>query len=425
MSVNISAIAANYTGKIFLRFHVQSGTSHYFWMIDDIVIAESPTNDISAQSGYYGFTPVGTSGYEYTRIPVTHIQSADFSIFVDNIGTAAQTGTQLNVDINSGLFNASTPPITLPSLVRDTLQILNSWTPPATLGIDYTVTLDVTSDFADASPANNTVTFAPFQVSEHIIAIDDYSTTPGNGGRQSEPSGATEHEVGNFFEAAIDDIGVGIEFLAGSASTIGAAVVEAVLYRSDDATSRVFIAKSTSYTVVTADATTPRTLLLIDPSTGEAPILQKDVAYFMAIHSFDDNFQIATSGTGPAPNTIAAPHSNVYFPNAAAPTTTYGLSRTPMIRMNLDQSLVGVNEIERAIKFNVYPNPGKGEFNINLSSQDNNNVNLTVKNVVGQTVLTETVSVAGNTKHKISLTDYSKGIYFLTIDNETVKLIVE
>jgi len=90
-----------------------------------------------------------------------------------------------------------------------------------------------------------------------------------------------------------------------------------------------------------------------------------------------------------------------------------------------EESTISVNELNNNFKFNVFPNPSNGVFNINLSSNDDNNVNLTVKNVVGQTVLTETVNVSGNTNHQISLTDYSKGIYFLTIGNETVKLIVE
>ena len=129
---------------------------------------------------------------------------------------------------------------------------------------------------------------------------------------------------------------------------------------------------------------------------------------------------------GPAPNTNSAQHSTVSFPNRGAATTTYSLTGTPMIRLTIDpQYGVGVEEVEKDIRFNVFPNPSRGIFNINLSSNDENTVNLAVKNVVGQTVLTETVNVAGTTRHQISLANYSKGIYFLTIGNETTKLIVE
>ena len=106
------------------------------------------------------------------------------------------------------------------------------------------------------------------------------------------------------------------------------------------------------------------------------------------------------------------------------PSAQFYTCSTPMVRMNFDPTLpVGVEEINTEVNFSAFPNPSKGVFNINLSSNDANNVNLTVNNIVRQTVINETVS--GNANHKISLTDHSKGIYFLTIINETVKLIVE
>ena len=426
VSINISAIAGSYTGKIWVRFHIKSGSEAYYWMIDDITVVEAPTNDITAQAPYYGFTPVGTFGYQYTRIPVNHIQSADFTMIVDNIGTADQTGTQLNVDINDGsasVFNQSTTAMTLNSLTRDTLEMLGQWTPPATTGIPYTVTIDVSSDSTDLTPNNNGAVFPPFQVSQYTVALDDYSTTPGNGGAQADPNGATEHEAGNFMEAVISEAAPGVEFLAGSNTTIGASI-DAVLYRSSGG-DYIEIARSANYVVTAADTATPKTLLLIDGLTGQAPILQADSVYFFGIHSFDDSFQWATSGVGPAPNTNSATHSSVSFPNRASATTTYSLTGTPMIRLILDPNLIGVDEVEKDVKFNVFPNPSNGVFNINFSSNEENNVNLTVKNVVGQTVITETVNVSGKTNHQISLSDYSKGIYFLTVGNETVKLIVE
>ena len=426
-SINISAIAGSYTGKIWLRFYVKSGSSHYYNMIDDIAVVEAPTNDLVTQAPYYGFTPVGTFGYQYTRIPVAHIQSADFTMIVDNIGTADQTGTQLNVDINDGstsVFNQSTTAMTLNSLTRDTLEMLGQWTPPATIGVPYTVTIDVSSDSTDLTPNNNGAVFNPFQVSQYTVALDDYSTTPGNGGAQADPNGATEHEAGNFMEAVISEAATGVEFLAGSNTTIGTSI-DAVLYRSSGG-DYIEIARSANYQVQAADTATPKTLSLIDNLTGQSPVLQADSVYFFGIHSFDDSFIMATSGVGPAPNTNSASHSSVSFPNRASATTTYSLTRTPMIRLTFDPQFgVGVNEVENTLNFNVFPNPSNGVFNINFSSNEENNVNLTVKNVVGQTVITETVNVSGKTNHQISLSDYSKGIYFLTVGNETVKLIVE
>ena len=424
--INISQIAANYTGKIWLRFHIKSGTSHYFWMIDDISVEVPPANDISTTAGYYGFTPIGKHGMQYTRIPLAHIQPINFSMIAENIGFQHQTGTNLTVDINDGsssIFNQSTTDITLDSLIKDTLEMLSAWTPPATIGIPYSVTMNVFSDSVDYTPNNNTYTFPPFEVSQYTYALDDYSATPGNGGAQSDPNGATEHEIGNFFEAVVDDIATGVEFLAGSNSTIET-VVDAVLYRYSGG-DYIEIARSTPHIITASDTTTPITLHLVDSATSSSPNIQKDSLYFVGIHSVTDAFQIATSGTGPNPNTPTKYyHSVVSFPNRGSATTTYSLTNTPMIRLTTDPVYLTINEKKNKIKFNIFPNPSNGVFNVNFSSNEENNVNLTVKNVIGETVITETVNVSGNTNHQISLADYSKGIYFLTIGNETVKLIV-
>lgn len=83
---------------------------------------------------------------------------------------------------------------------------------------------------------------------------------------------------------------------------------------------------------------------------------------------------------------------------------------------------LGKNEVD----YNVYPNPSNtGIFNIDLAvNSDNDNVNLSVRNIVGQTVLSRTVA-NGESKETISLANFSKGVYFLTVGSKTSKLIVE
>ncbi len=82
---------------------------------------------------------------------------------------------------------------------------------------------------------------------------------------------------------------------------------------------------------------------------------------------------------------------------------------------------VGVEEVANTANFNVYPNPSTGLFNVNVTSNDN--VTLTVRDIVGKTIINKTV--AGGTKETISLANYSKGVYFLTVGTQTEKLIVE
>jgi hypothetical protein len=239
----------------------------------------------------------------------------------------------------------------------------------------------------------------------------------------SDPNGDTEHEIGNYFEAVVTDVAYGIEFLAGTNTTLGTSI-DAVLYRYS-AGDYIEIARSAHYNVIAGDTVAPKELALIDNTTGTAPIIQQDSLYFAAIYSFDDNFQIATSGVGPLPNTPTKYHSTVSFPRRGTATTTYLLTNTPMIRLSTEPILGSVEDLNSNIHIKISPNPSNGVFNINITSAETNNVNLTVKNVIGETILTETVNVAGSTNHQILLTDYSKGIYFLTVGNKTVKLVVD
>ena len=159
----------------------------------------------------------------------------------------------------------------------------------------------------------------------------------------------------------------------------------------------------------------------------DAPVtLNPNTTYFAGISTLSE-FYYGTSGTSPGPGGTASTTSLIYYGTMDAPVSgkNFYTTRTPMVRMNFDPSLVGIDELKAQAKFNVFPNPSNGIFNINISSNEADNVILTVKNVVGQTVIIETVNVSGNTNHKISLTDYSKGIYFLTVGSETVKLIVK
>lgn len=423
MDINISAIAANYTGKIWLRIHLKSGYSHYYWMIDDMALVEPPANDILTTTASYGFTPVGTNGFQYTRIPLAHIQPIDFSMIAENIGSANQTSTNLTVDINDGtasVFNQSTPNFTLNQFDIDTLEMFGAWTPTATVGIPYTVTMDVFSDSTDFTPSNNTTTFPPFEVSQYTYAMDDY--IPDSSGSSSFPQVPVEYEIGNYFEAVVDDIATGVEFLVDYNSNIGVSV-NAVLYRYSGG-DHIEIARSSNHIVTAADMTTPKTLHLVDTATRTSPNIQKDSLYFAGIYSFATAFRCASSGTSPI-GSIYRTHSMTYLPTAGAPTTTYNPTRIPMIRLITDPIYLTVNEQKNKVKFKIFPNPSNGVFNINISSVLENNINLMVKNVIGQTILTKTLTISGETNHQISLADYSKGIYFLTISNKTVKLIVD
>ncbi len=79
---------------------------------------------------------------------------------------------------------------------------------------------------------------------------------------------------------------------------------------------------------------------------------------------------------------------------------------------------VGLPEVESNNHISVYPNPAVGQLNVNL----NKNAEVTVYNIMGQTVMTVEGHVGANT---LDISNLNSGIYFVSAGNDTQKFIVK
>ena len=425
-SINITSVAGGVTGNIYLRFHWASGSSHYFWMVDDIAVIESPLNDIVGFNGFYG-SQLGL--LPYTRIPATQNQPILFSQEVTNVAVATQTGTKVTASINSGaVYSGVSPTVNLAPFASDSLSP-PSFTPATTVGVAHNLELIVSSDSIDVNPNDNVEAFPPFEISQYIYALDDFSATPGNGGGLS-PTNATEYEAGNFFDIVANQDVYSIDVVIGTNPANVGKSIDAVIY---DASGSNFVelGRTAYHTVTNADLGQKVTLNLVNGTTQlpQEISLTAGSFYFAAVHCFNE-FYYGTSGRSPDNTSRGGVASLIYYPNMVATTGEFFFTtQTPMIRLNFDPNSVGINELDNNTSFSVYPNPSNGDFNISLNAQTAEMLTLTVNNIVGQTVMTKQVRVAGQTNETISLAGFDKGVYFLTIDNnkekQTVKLIVE
>jgi len=91
---------------------------------------------------------------------------------------------------------------------------------------------------------------------------------------------------------------------------------------------------------------------------------------------------------------------------------------------NLDQvSTVGLNELQKSIYSEVYPNPGTGLFNVNVSGLKSEQAKLSVYSFNGALLYTADVAVIdGQLKTDISL-NANSGIYFLKLNAGETQLV--
>ena len=396
-------------------------------MIDDIYITESPINDIEVSNGLYGF-----DGYQYTRIPQSQIQPMDFSIQSINTGSANQTGTNFTVDIQEGggsIFNDNSNDTTINSLSTDTFKLNNLWTPQMfPLNTPYTVTLNIFSDSLDETPNNNEITLPSFQTTDQLWALDDFSTNPGNGGGTPGPNNVTEYEAGNYFKTYDQADLMSIDIVTGSNTPIGT-FIDAVIYEVDYSSAPetyTEVWRSQLYSITALDIGV--THYFYDIIGSPIALLTAGKTYFAAAHSYVD-YEFGTSGISPPPATSNPVHSAIRFPTMTNPnaSSAFYLIETPMIRLMIDHG-ISVKELSKT-EFSISPNPTSGKFTITLDSEEQETYTLSVKNVIGQTLLNKELTIGSVLSEEILLEDYKKGIYFVSLTNKkgtkTTKLIVE
>ena len=78
----------------------------------------------------------------------------------------------------------------------------------------------------------------------------------------------------------------------------------------------------------------------------------------------------------------------------------------------------------------VYPNPSRDVFNVTFTSEDVQNLEVRVVNIVGEVIYTEDLQqFVGEYTKQIDLTTSAKGVYFLEITTNngvvTKKLILQ
>jgi len=79
---------------------------------------------------------------------------------------------------------------------------------------------------------------------------------------------------------------------------------------------------------------------------------------------------------------------------------------------------LGIDDPVNELAFSVYPNPATNNIVVELNSNTLSDYNMSILDLVGKEILSEQISAGkGTNTHKINVSELSKGIYFIRIEN--------
>ena len=101
---------------------------------------------------------------------------------------------------------------------------------------------------------------------------------------------------------------------------------------------------------------------------------------------------MSTSGSNPNGESLVQDIDGIQ--DGIDPGTWLYTTFAPCVRLNFDPSVIGVNvgvaENINTFKFNIFPNPNNGQFNIQFHNLNSKNIVLNISNLIGQVVYSET-----------------------------------
>ena len=432
VSVNISTVAGNQSSVSF-RFHYE-GEWDYAWMVDDVNFTETPDNLMGIESAvtggywvdYQNYSASGLNsmiGLDYSIIPVDQAAVRPFSCeaVIKNIGISSQSAV-LKYDVTGTMaYSGSSVATVLASSDLVTVAATPTFSP----GVG-TYAIEMWAE-ADSAAAGVVTTLSDIEtrnveVSQYLYGKDlgdtELAGSRAIGGPDDQNQITTRFEI--YANADLYSLRVFIT----DQSVVGAKIY-AVIYEADTTASNGLfpLVESDDYTLTAQDLGN-----WVDVPFTNSISLFAGYAYEFGIGGYQHPIDSSRVGVTANLSLYNGEHSSFdvtgLSTQSAGNPTWYYITSTPMVRMNFDPSTISsVSDIKQSI-FNVYPNPSNGVFVIELAAIEKYDV--TVNNVLGQTVLSATTNGMSTT---IDLSNFDKGVYTIELRNANVtyteKVIVE
>ena len=422
---------------------VQGTPGYYYWMFDDVVVSDLPKHELRFTSAN-GAPPqdffVGAPDqpkYGNIYMHETRAIGGDANIF--NYGSSAQTNVQVNMEIWSVASGSIVQTLSTPSVASvaygdtvdfNTLTFSNSWTPTVADTGNYLLVYKAISDSIGAGlPGTEATDTFNLNVRSDVYGIDD-SQIDNNVGTNSLAQGlvvaaAVQYDFTNGnpdTNAAVVKMS-GVDVFFGD-DTDPASDVEVQVFD----TVGFFGSPQPLYSeLYTLNQNMLDQLTTLDFSAGD--IVLPTGSYYVKVNFFPPSgseVEVANSGTWNQPGfaTVMQTDAGNYF-------TGFTGSRSfeaPIIRANLNNKFIGLEEgLEVQNAVTAFPNPTSGEVNIRAGI--GGTYNLSIINMIGQEVRSETVEINGSDYITRDFSELDNGVYLLNVTgeglNETIKLTIK
>ena len=398
----------------------ENTASHYFWMVDDVKIIKTQPYSSNLLNSFNNVPSDYFGGTSYRVMPLEQISETEYFYggYIENVGYNTLDSLRIHAEVSSDGFVSQSNGLSLISSDKDSIYVNDGFT-PTEIGT-YIADIVAKDDYGYVLTDTLRRTFT---VSNYIYARDngDNATNFGRYGINADGS----RQYGNVFDIYATSNLYSIKFRLDqrtSPNAQGTIRLNTVDTQSGEIS---FLVETETLNLgqYTGD--------WFDVSFNPPIILDAGQVVLPAIYATYngiDTVFVNTSGSNPN-NSESLVQDIDGTQDGVNPGTWLYTTSAPCVRLNFDPNVVGVNvgieENNYLSKFNVFPNPNNGRFNIQIQTSQSEDININISNLLGQIVYSEKVSITNSLNKWLDLSHLKKGIYSVRLKNNNKNFITK